>query len=126
MSNLAKIKRTVKPRLLIGSIMVLFGTNKTVNAHKLYPDEYNKHYYFNEKICNGIKFVADYERCSKKRAAEIIMQAGFSSYMGEKLTEYIESDRLARERNEKVKMTRFAMLLRRYARGKGYDISKFI
>jgi hypothetical protein len=126
MSNLDKIKRTIKPRLLIGSIMALFGTNKTVNAHELYPDEYYKHYYFNEKMCNGIKFVADYERYSKKRAAEIIMQAGFSSYMGEKLTEYIEAERLAREHNEKLKITRFVMLLRRYARERDMDISKFV
>jgi hypothetical protein len=105
--------------LLIRSLSALLGTNKTVVAHELYPNEYNKHYYFNEKMCNGIKFIADYEHC-KKRAAEILMQAGFSPYMGEKLTEYIEADRIAREHNKKMKIPRFVMLLRRYARKKAW------
>jgi hypothetical protein len=126
MSNLAKIKHTIKPRSLTRSIMALFGTDKTVNAHKLYPDKYNKHYYFSKPLCDGIEFVAYYERCSKKRAAELLIQAGFSSYMGEKITEYIEADRLAREHGQKIARNRFVFLLRKYAREKGMDISKFI
>jgi hypothetical protein len=54
------------------------------------------------------------------------MKAGLSSYMGGKLTEYIKNERAARELNQKVKMTRFVRILRRYAREHGMDISKFI
>jgi hypothetical protein len=106
--------------------MGLFGTNKTVNAHELYPNEYYKHFYFKKSLCDGIKIVADIERTSKKQAAELLMKAGLSSYMGAKLTEYIKSERAARELSQKVKMTRFVQVLRRYAKERGMDISKII
>jgi hypothetical protein len=51
--------------------------------------------------------VVKIERISKKNAAELLMKAGLSSYMGEKLT-------------------RFVLELRKLARERGYDISKFI
>ena len=54
------------------------------------------------------------------------MKAGLSSYMGAKLTEYIKNDQAARELNQKIKMTRFVMILRRYDREHGMDISKII
>ena len=46
--------------------------------------------------------------------------------MGAKVAEHIEYERAVRELNQKVKMTRFVMLLRRYAREHGMDISKII
>jgi hypothetical protein len=46
--------------------------------------------------------------------------------MGDKVTEQIKLGNAARERNEKAKRTRFAFILRKYARAKGLDISIFI
>lgn len=112
--------------MLTLSIMGLFGANKPNVTRLNYKDEYYKNYYFNKKLCDGIELVGVIERTSKKRAAELLMKAGLSSYMGEKVTEYIERDRVAREINQKVHMTRFIMVLRRYAREHGMDISKII
>jgi hypothetical protein len=70
--------------------------------------------------------IAKIERTSKKDAAELLMKAGLSSYMGQKLTDYIHNEQLAREQNQKIEMTRFVMVLRRYAKEHGMDISKII
>ena len=106
--------------------MSLFGTNKSNVTFLNHKDEYYKAYWFNKKLCDGIEIVAAIERTSKKQAADILMRAGLSSYMGAKLTEFIENDRAARELNQKAKRTRFVQILRRYAREHGMDISKFI
>jgi hypothetical protein len=54
------------------------------------------------------------------------MKAGISSYMGDKLSEYIHREHIAKEQNKKAKMTRFVLELRKPARERGMDISKFI
>ncbi len=46
--------------------------------------------------------------------------------MGDKLSEYIHSEHIAKEQNQKVKITRFVLELRKLARERGMDISKFI
>jgi hypothetical protein len=120
------MKRTIKPRSLIRSLSALFGTNRTVNAHKLYPNEYHKHFYFTKPLCDGIELIAKIERTSKKDAAELLLKAGLSSYMGKKLAEYIKDEQAARELNQRMKMTHFVMVLRRYAKSQGMDISKII
>jgi hypothetical protein len=70
--------------------------------------------------------VAAIERTSRKQAAELLMKAGLSSYLGGKITKHIEDKRAARELNQKLKLTRFVLELRRLARERGMDISKFI
>lgn len=115
-----------KVRSLTRSILGLFTANKPNMTRLNHKDEYYKNYYFNQKLCNGIRLVADIERTSKKQAAELLMRAGLSSYMGAKVTEQIEMERAARELNQKVKATRFVRELRKLAKSKGMDISKFI
>ena len=39
----------------------------------------------NKKMSDGIELVAAIERCSKKDAAQMILQRGYSAYMGEKV-----------------------------------------
>ncbi len=106
--------------------MALFGLSKTNITLKNHKEFYFKHYYFPQNLCEGIDFVAVIERISKKKAAEMIMARGFSAYMGDKVTEEIELNAVARERNEEAKRTRFAFILRKVAREHGMDISKFI
>ncbi len=113
-------------RSLIGSIMTLFAPKNGVNPHKRYPNEYDNHFYFNKPLCDGIEFVARIERLSKKSTAEMLMTAGFSSYMGQKLTDHIHAQAEARKMGQPFRPNRFARLLRRYAKERGMDISKFI
>jgi hypothetical protein len=106
--------------------MGLFVTKKPNATFLNHKDEYYRAYWFNKKIADGITIVAATERTSLKQAAELLMKAGPSSYMGAKLTEYIKNDQAARALNQKVKMTRFVMVLRRYAKSRGMDILKII
>jgi hypothetical protein len=46
--------------------------------------------------------------------------------VGSKIADQIKLDHEAREKHEKMKRTRFAFILRKLAREKGWDISKFI
>jgi len=46
---------------------------------------------------------------TKKDAAELLMKAGLSSYMGVKIIEYIKNERAAHELNQKIKATRFVI-----------------
>ena len=120
------MKHRSKVRSLTRSLMALFVTNKRTTTFITHKEEYYQHFWLNHKLCNGITLVADMEQTSKKGAAELLMRAGLSSYMGEKLAQYIKEDRAAREQNQKVKITRFIIVLRQYAKAQGMDISKFI
>jgi hypothetical protein len=93
--------------------MGLFGTNKTVNAHELYPDEYYKHFYFKKSLCDGVELVSKMERTKTKQAAGTLMKAGLSKYMEIKVAEHIQEDLLPGELNLKMKITRFLLILRR-------------
>ncbi len=108
------------------SIMHLFSANKRNITFINHKDLYYKHYWLSKNLCDGIELVAAIERLSKKDAAEMLVKAGLSSYMGGKITEYIKKEQSARQYNQKVKPTRFVTTLRRFAREKGMDISKFI
>jgi hypothetical protein len=54
------------------------------------------------------------------------MTAGLSSYIGANVTAQIEMEHAAHELNQKLKLTRFVLELRKLAREHGMDISKFI
>jgi len=104
--------------------MHLFSA-KNHNVTRLnHKDEYYRDYYFNQKLSTGIALVARIEGISKKDAAELLMKAGLSSYMGDKVLEHIRAENAARELNQRMKMTRFVMILRRYAKEHGIDLSK--
>jgi hypothetical protein len=70
---------------------------------------------------DGIEWVARIERVSKKKAARLLIERGFSSWLGEKLKE----DRAIRKLESEPHLTRFILELRRFAREHGMDISKF-
>ena len=53
------------------------------------------------------------------------MEKGISRYMGELIGNELHAQRLANERGERYR-SRFLMLLKRYARAQGYDLSKFL
>ena len=64
MSNLAKIKRTIKPRSAKRLLSTLFGSKKTVNVHKVYPERYYRNIYFTKQLYDGVELVAKIERLS--------------------------------------------------------------
>jgi hypothetical protein len=119
-------KHPSKVRRLVLPLMALFGIDRRNKMLVNRPDIYYKHVYFTKRLYDGIELVAKIENVNGKKAAELLMKAGLSSYMGAKLTDYIKNDRAARELNQKMKMTRFVMILRRHAREHGMDISRII
>jgi hypothetical protein len=122
----AKMTSTFKPRSLTRSIMSLFGTKKGVNPHTLYPDRYYRRVFLDKQMFDGIQLVARMEKLSDRKAARLLLEKGFSKWMGEKFKEEHKIQTAARELQQKVKLTRFILELRRFARERGMDISKFI
>jgi hypothetical protein len=102
--------------------MALFGTNKQLNTHQRHPDAYYKTVWVSKKMDDGIVWVAKMERLSKIRAVHLLLERGFSSYMGEK----IKTELALRELESKPHLTRFVLEFRKFAREHGMDISKFI
>ena len=115
-----------KVRSLTRSIVGLFVTKKTNITFLNHKELYYKHYWFPKNLCDGVDLVAAIERTSKKMAAQMLMERGFSSYMGDKVKQEIERQRSRRENNQIKSPSRFAILLRKMARERGIDISKFI
>ena len=116
------MKSTFKPRSLTRSLMALFGTKKQLSTYQRHPDAYYKHIWFDKRMFDGIELVAKMERVSKKKAARLLIERGFSSYMGEK----IKTELAISELERKPHLTRFVLELRRFAKERGMDISKFI
>jgi len=116
------MKSDLRLRSVTRSIMALFSTKTTTNPHNRYPDAYFKTIWVSSKMFAGIDWVAKFERISKVRAANRLLERGFRSYMGEKLK--IELAIMELER--KPRATRFILELRRFAKERGMDISKFI
>jgi hypothetical protein len=63
-------------------ITALFGTKKGVNPHTRYPDAYYGRVFFDKPMFEGIELIAKIERTTKKKAARLLIERGFSSYMG--------------------------------------------
>ena len=106
--------------------MGLFGANKPNVTRLNHKDEYYKNYYFPKNLCDGIEFIAKVECSSKKATADKLMRLGMSSWMGAKVGEHIALEKEAREQNQRMKITRFVLELRKLARERGMDISKFM
>jgi hypothetical protein len=66
-------------------------------------------------------WVARFERVSKKKAARLLIERGFSSWLGEKIKEDLAMRKLESEPH----LTRFILEFRKFAREHGMDISKF-
>jgi hypothetical protein len=75
---------------------------------------------------DGFELVSKIEKISKKQAAHLLIEAGFKYYIGEKIKEDIRNRLAAKELNRKVKLTRFVLEFRRFAKERGMDIKKII
>ena len=97
-----KLSRSKRTNFLTGSLMRLFGTQspdigtKDHNITRLnHKDEYFRNYPVNKRHSNGIEWVAKIEMCTKKDAVAMLMDLAFSSYMGKKMDEWKEQQRIA-------------------------------
>jgi len=115
------LKTTSRSRSLTRSIMSLFGTKKQLSTYQRHPDTYYKHIYFDKGMYDGIVWVARFEKVSKKKAARLLIERGFSSWLGEKIKEELAIKKL----EDNPHLTRFVIELRRFAKEHGMDISKF-
>jgi hypothetical protein len=106
--------------------MGLFVENKPNVTRLNHRNEYYRNYYFDKPLSDGIEIVALIEHVSKKRAAQILMERGFSAFMGDMITLHIENDTAKMEMAEKVKADRFIKAIQSLAKSKGYDLSKII
>lgn len=120
------MNRIFKARSLRRSIMHLFGSKNHNITRENHRDDYFRNYYFNKELCDGIELIASIERMTKKDTAQMLIERGLSSYMGNQITEYVKEDVAAKQEERQMKMTRFVRELRRYAKAQGVDISKFI
>jgi hypothetical protein len=55
-----------------------------------------------------------------------LLGIGMTHYIGDKIAEYNRQVIAARQLQQEPELTRFIILLRRWAKEKGYDLSKFI
>jgi hypothetical protein len=102
--------------------MALFAPDKGVNPHARYPDMYYRNIWLNKQMFDGVELVGKIEHLSKKKAARLLIERGFRNYIGEKMKEAIAIEEL----RQKPKATRFILELRKFAKERGTDISKFI
>jgi len=106
--------------------MALLVPKKQVSAHTRYPDAYYKSIYFDKQMFDGIELVAKVERVTKKKAARLLMEEGIRSYAGKNLHEYIKDDIADNKLRQQRTGTRLIRELRKFAKERGIDISKFI
>jgi len=120
------MKRHSKVRFLTRSILGIFLPKKPNVTIKNHHDEYFTTVYIQKNMADGIAIVADIERISKKAAAHLLLTRGFSHYMGEMVGEELHRQRIRQEAHLRKTVSWFAQVLRKAAKERGYDISKFI
>jgi hypothetical protein len=124
--DLYKKKHHSKVRSLTRSIMRIFlpkKPNVTINNHH---NEYFTTVYIQKNMADGIAMVANIERISKKAAAHLLLTRGFSTYMGEMVGDELHRQRIREEAHLRKTVSWFVQVLRKAAKKRGYDISKFI
>jgi hypothetical protein len=116
----------MKNRSIPSTIRSLFHPKIEGNPHKRFPDEHYARYYVNKQMDAGIDLVAKFEKISKKRAVNLLLEAGFKYYMAEKVRQDIEARTAARKLNQKVQVSKFIKALEKYCKEQGIDFSKAV
>ncbi len=79
----------------------LFSKKKEGNPRKRFPNQYYKTIWVDKNMYKAIQLVARIEEMSVKKAARMMLHAGFSSIMGKKLMQHIENKKLVKLLNLK-------------------------
>ena len=86
-------------------------------------DDNFTHSYINKRLNNGVELIAATEHLSKKDTVKLLLTRCLSSYMGEMISQYIESGGVE-PAIEKAKRARFMRLLKQYSRSQGMAVDK--
>ena len=99
-----------------------------LRAKLLTPASDSSNMHIPERLSEGIKLVARIENVSFDDAVSVLLEEGFKKYVGEKLKEDIEEKRKIKEMNLQwqPRPTRFARVLRKFARERGMDVKKIV
>ena len=68
--------------------------------------------------------IAKVNRTSIKKTANMLIERGLSSYMGEEIEKYIQTELETKELNREPALQRFIKMLKRLAKEKGHDVNK--
>lgn len=120
------MKHHSKVRFLTRSILGIFVPKKPNVTIKNHQDEYFTTVYIHKNMADGISLVANVEKISKKAAAHLLLTRGFSTYMGEMVGDELHQQRIRQEAHLRKTVSWFVQVLRKAAKERGYDISKFI
>ena len=93
--------------------MSLFRHKKRLSPHRKHPELYFNACYFTKQLSEGVGIVAESDRTSKKRAAELLMRAGASSYIGDKCKLSIENSENSLDYHRRLEYKRFVALLKK-------------
>ncbi len=123
-----KMKHNRRRGGMVRAISLLLRTKKGNVTKENYPDIYFNAIYLERKLYEGVKLVAKYERTSIKRAAAKLLEGALTIYYNEKINQWREEQHAAEamDQDRRLRANRFILLLRRYAKAQGMDISKFI
>ncbi len=106
--------------------MSLFGAKKPNVTFERRPDDYFKHVYISKDFDAAIDYLSKEAHKTKMAMVHTLLEIGMSHYLGDKIAEYNKQVIAAREAGQLPKPTHFIIMLRRWAKEKGFDISKFI
>jgi hypothetical protein len=115
-----------KSHSLRGSIKRLFANKATINAHKLYPDAYFARVYLSKTNFKMVEFIAQCFKTSKIRMTNELIERGVRNFYGEAIGKHIQNEVNARETGQHVQTEQIIRELRKLARQKGMNISKFV
>jgi hypothetical protein len=116
----------MRPRLLTRSIKALLGVKKPNITFERHPDDYYQHIYVDKPHYEALDFMGKANRMTKMGMYHDLLDRGIRDFLGEKIGEYNRQVIAARKRQQHVRPTKFIYQLRRRAKTKGADISKFI
>ena len=71
---------------------------------------------------DGVGLVAKIEKISKKQAEHLLIEAGFSYYISEKIKQDIKNRETAKKLNQKLKMTHFMLEFRKFSKERGINL----
>jgi hypothetical protein len=90
------------------------------------PDEYYKLVWVHKNLYDGIEFLAKVNRTSRMRVANDLLELGFSTFIAQQISEDNSRKFAVEQGGESYSPSSFILMMRRWAKKKGYDISKFV
>jgi hypothetical protein len=119
------MKKAPRTRPLTGSITGLFRRKKALTTFDRHPDDYYGQIWITKSLYEALDFLAIANHTTKKKMAADLLELGIAHYLAGKISESNREEIAQRKQGMPVRPTRFIYQLRRWAKTKGKDISKF-